>query len=49
MYFSVTAYNEPTLGAWSDRVVAIFRDTDLDVDVDGNFSFEFRRRPTRPC
>lgn len=41
MYFSVTAYNEPTLGAWSDRVVAIVRDTDLDVDADGNFSFEF--------
>lgn len=41
VYFSVTAYNEPTLGAWSDRVVAIVRDTDLDVDADGNFSFEF--------
>lgn len=41
VYFSVTAYNEPTLGAWSDRVVAIVRDSDLDIDTDGNFSFEF--------
>jgi hypothetical protein len=41
VYFSVTAYNEPSPGAWSDRVVAIIRDTDLDVDADGNFSFEF--------
>lgn len=29
VYFSVTAYNEPSLGAWSDRVVAIVRDSDL--------------------
>jgi Protein of unknown function (DUF1214) len=41
VYFSVTAYNEPSPGAWSDRVVAIIRDTDLDIDEDGNFSFEF--------
>lgn len=41
VYFSVTAYNEPSPGAWSDRIVAIIRDTDLDVDADGNFSFEF--------
>jgi len=45
VYFSVTAYNEPSPGAWSDRVVAIFRDTDLDVDADGNFSFEFPATP----
>src|SRR6201999_2695822 len=38
---SVTAYNEPSPGAWSDRVVAIIRDTDLDIGADGNFSFEF--------
>ncbi|WP_445162612.1 DUF1214 domain-containing protein [Mycobacterium sp. Dal123C01] len=41
VYFSVTAYNEPSPGAWSDRIVAIVRDTDLDIDADGNFSFEF--------
>ena len=28
VYFSVTAYNEPSPGAWSDRVVAIVRDSD---------------------
>ena len=45
MYFSVTAYNEPSPGAWSDRVVAIVRDDDLDIDADGNFSFEFGPTP----
>ena len=45
VYFSVTAYNEPSPGAWSDRVVAIVRDTDLDIDADGNFSFEFPPTP----
>ncbi|KUH87965.1 MULTISPECIES: DUF1214 domain-containing protein [unclassified Mycobacterium] len=41
VYFSVTAYNEPSPGAWSDRVVAIVRDDDLDIDRDGNFSFAY--------
>src|SRR6516164_4883602 len=45
VYFSVTAYNEPSPGAWSDRVVAIVRDSDLDVDADGNFCFEFPCTP----
>ena len=46
VYFSVTAYNEPSPGAWSDRVVAIVRDSDLGgVDGDGNFSFEFPPTP----
>ncbi|BBZ46416.1 DUF1214 domain-containing protein [Mycobacterium parmense] len=45
VYFSVTAYNEPSPGAWSDRVVAIVRDTDLAVDADGGFSFEFGPTP----
>ena len=50
VYFSVTAYNEPSPGAWSDRVVSIVRDTDLDIDADGNFSLRIRRRrPMRPC
>lgn len=45
VYFSVTAYNEPSPGAWSNRVVAIVRDTDLEIDADGNFSFEFPPTP----
>jgi hypothetical protein len=45
VYFSVTAYNEPSPGAWSDRVVAIVRDSDLDIDADGNFSFDFPATP----
>jgi Protein of unknown function (DUF1214) len=45
VYFSLTAYNEPSPGAWSNRVVSIVRDTDLDIDADGNFSFEFPATP----
>jgi hypothetical protein len=45
VYFSVTAYNEPSPGAWSDRVVAIVRDTDLDIDANGNFAFELPATP----
>ena len=45
VYFSVTAYNEPSPGAWSDRVVAILRDDDLDIDAEGNFSFELGPTP----
>ncbi|VEG53125.1 Protein of uncharacterised function (DUF1214) [Mycolicibacterium aurum] len=45
VYFSVTAYNEPAPGAWSDRIVAILRDDDLDVDDDGNFAFDFGPEP----
>jgi hypothetical protein len=45
VYFSLTAYNEPLPGAWSNRVVSIVRDTDLDLDADGNFSFEFPPTP----
>jgi hypothetical protein len=41
VYFSVTAYNEPSPGAWSDKIVKIVRDDDLDIDDDGNFSFDF--------
>jgi hypothetical protein len=40
VYFSLTAYNEPAPGAWSDRIVAIVRDDDLDIDANGDFSFE---------
>lgn len=45
VYFSVTAYNEPSPGAWSDRIVSIIRDDDLDFDADGNFSFDFGPEP----
>ncbi|WP_123024216.1 DUF1214 domain-containing protein [Mycolicibacterium stellerae] len=45
VYFSVTAYNEPSPGAWSDRILAILRDDDLDFDADGNFSFELGPTP----
>lgn len=45
VYFSVTAYNEPSPGAWSDRIVAIVRDDDLTFDADGNFSFDLGPTP----
>jgi len=49
VYFSVTAYNEPSPGAWSDRIIAIVRDDDLAesgaMDSDGNFSFDFGPTP----
>ena len=41
----MTAYNEPSPGAWSDKIVAIVRDDDLDIDADGNFSFDFGPTP----
>ena len=45
VYFSVTAYNEPAPGAWSDRIVSIVRDDELDIDDDGNFTFDFGPEP----
>ena len=45
VYFSLTAYNEPSPGAWSDKVVAIVNDTDLEFDADGNFSFDLGPLP----
>jgi hypothetical protein len=45
VYFSVTAYNEPSPGAWSDRIVAIIRDDDLEFDADGNFTFDLGPTP----
>lgn len=41
VYFSVTAYNEPSPGAWSDRIVALLRDDELDFDAEGNFTLDF--------
>ena len=49
VYFSVTAYNEPAPGSWSDRVVGIVNDSDLEasgrMDADGDFSFEIGPLP----
>jgi hypothetical protein len=39
VYFSLTVYNEPAPGQWSNRIVGIVNDTDLDVGDDGRFSF----------
>lgn len=47
VYFSLTVYNEPAPGAWSDRIVGILRDDDLDLDADGRFSLVLG--PTRPA
>lgn len=45
VYFSLTAYNEPAPGAWSDRIVAIVNDTDVEIDDAGDFSFELGPTP----
>lgn len=49
VYFSVTAYNEPAPGSWSDRVVRIVNDSDLEaagsIDADGDFSFDIGPLP----
>lgn len=36
-YFSLTVYNEPSPGAWSDRVIGVVNDSDLTFDADGRF------------
>jgi hypothetical protein len=38
VYFSLTVYNEPAPGEWSDRVVGIANDSDLALDEDGRFT-----------
>jgi hypothetical protein len=47
VYFSLTAYNEPAPGTWSDRIVGHWRDTDpqFAADAAGNFSFELGPLP----
>ena len=40
VYFSLTGYNEPAPGTWSDKIVLHLNDTDLDVDEHGDFSVE---------
>lgn len=45
VYFSLTAYNEPEPGAWSDKIVTILNDTDLQIDAAGDFSLELGPLP----
>lgn len=45
-YFSLTVYNEPSPGAWSDRVVGVVTDSTLEFDADGRF--ELVLGPRRP-
>lgn len=45
-YFSLTIYNEPSPGAWSDRVIGVVNDSDLTFDADGRF--ELVIGPRRP-
>lgn len=45
VYLSLTAYNEPAPGAWSDRVIDIVRDDDIEFDANGDFSFEIGPLP----
>jgi hypothetical protein len=47
VYFSLTVYNEPEPGQWSDRVVGVVNDSDLECDADGRFAFLVG--PTRPA
>lgn len=46
-YFSVTVYNEPSPGAWSDRVDGVVSDADLSFDSEGRFAFFIG--PERPA
>lgn len=46
VYFSLTIYNEPAPGAWSDRVIGIVKDSDLEYDAEGRF--ELMIGPERP-
>ena len=44
-YFSMTVYNEPSPGSWSDRVIGVLRDTDLDVQARRHASRASSDRP----
>jgi hypothetical protein len=46
IYFSVTVYNQPEPGLWSNRIIGTVNDVDLDLADDG--SFELRLGPSRP-
>ncbi len=45
VYFSLTAYNEPEPGSWSDRIVGAWRDDDLGITPDGDFTLEIGPLP----
>jgi hypothetical protein len=45
-YLSLTVYNEPSPGAWSDRVVGVVNDESLQFDAAGDF--ELIIGPSRP-
>lgn len=47
VYFSLTVYNEPAPGAWSDRVIGVVNDADLQIDEVGHF--ELLLAPERPA
>ncbi len=47
VYFSLTVYNEPSPGAWSDRVIGVLNDTDLEINEAGHF--ELLLAPERPA
>lgn len=49
VYFSLTAYNEPTPGQWSDRVVGLWRDDELEIGEDGTFTIELGPLPGAAC
>jgi hypothetical protein len=38
-YFSLTVYNEPEPGQWSNRIIGIVNDSDLTFDAGGRFEF----------
>jgi hypothetical protein len=45
-YFSLTVYNEPGPGQWSNRIIGVVNDDDLEMDAGGRFSFLMgRSRP----
>lgn len=46
VYWSLTVYNEPSPGQWSNRVVGVVNDGDVTVGTDGRF--EFVIGPSRP-
>ncbi|MDX2169096.1 MAG: DUF1214 domain-containing protein [Deltaproteobacteria bacterium] len=46
-YFSLTVYNEPEPGQWSNRIIGIVSDRDLAFDADGRF--ELMMGPSLPA
>lgn len=47
VYFSLTVYNEPSPGAWSDRVIGVLNDAELEFDENGDF--QILLAPARPA